>query len=175
MIEIKDQNLDTITKAIEETDSPYYGGSVAYLTLLCNLSFLKKLILIREKKDPAKYKTYYIIRLLCDDLMAAAKEAVNEDPIIFKVVMDKTREDKDEYIHNVVLKQKAFLSNLLNLKSYVAFLATDLKGAIVEDFRYLIQVLRVVYDCLENNIKFEISRIKDDLKRVELQNIVMSN
>lgn len=172
MTKIVDSSLTDIKNALSDVESPYYGGSTAYLTLFANLAFLRKLLSIRESKDLERANTYNVIKLLLDDLMEDSRVAINEDPLVFSAIMKKDRDD--DYIHEVVLKQISFITNLITLKTYVAALSFELKGGIKEDFTYLLQIITVVSDCLKSNIKYEISRIRAELKRVELLEMVIS-
>ncbi len=162
---IKEQRVVDFMKSIQDENSEYYGGVVAYHQLALNLSLFIKLMKKKRLNTKDDKYTYDVMILLAETLYNDSIEFAEEDGTVFSRISSKQCDDN--YIDSILKKQYAFILNLNGLKEYVAVLIQTSKGSIVEDYKMISQAISSTKENVLGIIKYEQKKFQSEDLRIE--------
>lgn len=164
-------NHDEIINELEDVNSKYYGGSLAYLQIEINLALLNKLLSMKQKKTDNS--TYQKIKTISNLIKQQAHYMIEEDGEIFdKIRKAKSQEEKDEIIDKIYSPSLAFLENLNTIDIYLRGLIDETTSSLKYDYIMIKDSLLACYNNLVHILEFEVRKMSNcDLKEVRFGQI----
>lgn len=170
---MKHQTYAEIRDGLSDPDDSLFGGSLAYLTIDTTLSLLLKLLKIRAHGDPDRASTFQKLDLLIDSVRSDAYEYIEKDGEVFAFTFENRKKDIDDFLVIEARKVAAMIENLTTVSTYVAFLTTEIKGSIKNDFIMIRENLNTSKENLKGIFKYEVSKIKDEETRHSLESLLL--
>lgn len=171
---MKHQTYDEVRLGLATPGDPLFGGSLAYLTVDCTLSLLLKLLKIKAAKEPERRGTFAKLDALIESVRQDAYEYIEKDGEVFAYISSHRNENIDEYVVAEARKTAATIENLQTISLYVAFLTTEIKGSLKNDFMLIKDNLTSARENLKGIFRYEASKIKDGESREAVEALLLS-
>lgn len=171
---MKHNTYEQIREGLASPNDPLFGGSLAYLTLDSSLSLLKKLLLIKAQKDTERASTFLKLNTIIDSVREDAYEYIEKDGDVFAYMTSHRKESIDSFLIVEARKVAAMIDNINTIKMFVAFLITEIKGSLKNDFIMINSNLATVQENLKGIFKYEVSKIKDTEQKEALEMLILS-
>lgn len=84
------------------------------------------------------------------------------------------KENIDSFLIVEARKVAAMIDNINTIKMFVAFLITEIKGSLKNDFIMINSNLATVQENLKGIFKYEVSKIKDTEQKEALEMLILS-
>jgi len=103
-----------------------------------------------------------------------AYEYIEKDGDVFAYMTSHRKENIDSFLIVEARKVAAMIDNINTIKMFVAFLITEIKGSLKNDFIMINSNLATVQENLKGIFKYEVSKIKDTEQKEALEMLILS-